>query len=406
MARGCPTTFLQVQPKHGFPPDTVGRPTSKAATSLYLQATMRELWWATEMYFRPAAQPPAERSSSKPGTVLAAEKRGASIFRRSAGVSEASVSIVVLPGALLTAVAGIVEPMAAANEALGRAAYKYRSLVSDDSGVQMGGGMLLSGEVFDTHASPPQNAVLIGGQAPLKPQEHEHDLALRSTLSRWSRHGTRIIAVGDSMITAFAALGTPDAASVFWSRRTLVEELHPDLEIRETLYTVDRHMITCAGRGGAFDMILSDIHAVHGRATASRVADALLLGHYREGEGAQRSILVGNPTIGNRSVRAVVALIERNLETPLKLGEISSRINVSQRQLERLFHMEYGMSPGRYYLKRRLERAHDLLMFTRLPLHEISLACGFSSLTQFNRRYRNVKGMSPAKMRSTTERHV
>ena len=65
-----------------------------------------------------------------------------------------------------------------------------------------------------------------------------------------------------------------------------------------------------------------------------------------------------------------------------------------------------GMSPGRYYLKRRLERAHDLLMFTRLPLHEISLACGFSSLTQFNRRYRNVKGMSPAKMRSTTERHV
>ena len=93
------------------------------------------------MYFRPAAQPPAERSSSKPGTVLAAEKRGASIFRRSAGVSEASVSIVVLPGALLTAVAGIVEPMAAANEALGRAAYKYRSLVSDDSGVQMGGGV-------------------------------------------------------------------------------------------------------------------------------------------------------------------------------------------------------------------------------------------------------------------------
>lgn len=329
-----------------------------------------------------------------------AEKPCSPVFRRVAGASEASIMVVVLPGALMTAVAGVVDTMSAANEALGQLAYDCRLLVANASGIRLSGGLSLSGEAFDLQAAPPQNAILIGGQAPLGQQPSGQDLALRSTLSRWSRHGTRIIAVGDSIITAFAAIGAPAAASVFWSRRALIEELHPELKIRETLYTVDQRITTCAGRAGAFDLILSDIHAVHGRAKAARVADALLLGHYREGAGAQRSVQVDARTIGNVSVRSVVELMERNLEAPLKMTEICKRVNISQRQIERLFQIEYGTSPCKYYLRCRLERAHDLLMFTRLPLYEISLASGFSSPAQFNRRYRAEKGMSPSKMRS------
>ena len=357
------------------------------------------------MYLRPT-QPLVARRSSRAGATLSAEKRSASIFRRSSGESTALVSLVVLPGALLTAVGAIVESMAAANEALGKIAYEYQPFIVECSGLRMSGGLLLSGDLLDPHAPPPQNAVLTGGAPTLKPLKHEYDLVMKPTLRRWSRHGTRIIAVGDSMITAFAALGVPEAASVFWSNRLLIEELYPELEIRETLYTVDPHIITCAGRAGVFDMMLSDIHAEHGPATTTRVADALLLGHYRDGEGAQRSTLIGNRAHGNRSIRAAVDLIERNLETPLKQSEISSRVGVSQRQLERLFRMQFGLSPSKYYLRRRLECAHDLLLFTQHSLLEISVACGFSSLAHFNRRYRQLKGVSPARVRSTDSGHI
>lgn len=317
------------------------------------------------------------------------------VFRRPAGSRRAAISIVVQPGALMTSLAGVVEPMAAANEILGTIAYDFRLHVAKGNQVRLGSGMIVVGPPLDLAGPDPQNLVLVGGEVRADESHHRAERSLRAALCRWSSHGTKVVAVGDSVFTAFAALGTPAAASVFWSRRAVIQELHPDLETRETLYTLDSRVTTCAGRSGTFDMVLSDVHAVHGRATASRVAQALLIGCYREGQGGQRAAPVADRTTANETLRAAVATIEENLEAPISIAELSSQLNISLRQLERLFKAEYGISPVRYYLNRRIEHAHDLLLFTRLSVSEISFASGFSSVEQFCRRYRELKGMGP-----------
>ena len=68
--------------------------------------------------------------------------------------------------------------------------------------------------------------------------------------------------------------------------------------------------------------------------------------------------------------------MERNLEQPLSIGDIARKNALSQRQLERLFQQHSGITPVRYYLDVRLDRARGLVTQTELPIVDIAVACG------------------------------
>ena len=87
--------------------------------------------------------------------------------------------------------------------------------------------------------------------------------------------------------------------------------------------------------------------------------------------------------------------MENNIEDPLSPDEISEIVELSTRQLERLFGKYIGVSPKRYYLKLRLEKARDLLRQTDLSVTDVCVACGFKSLSHFSKSYRAAYGISP-----------
>jgi transcriptional regulator GlxA family with amidase domain len=53
-----------------------------------------------------------------------------------------------------------------------------------------------------------------------------------------------------------------------------------------------------------------------------------------------------------------------------------------------------------YYLQLRLDKAERLLRYSHLSVRDISLACGFTSLAQFSRTFRQTKGTSPTRFRA------
>ncbi|MCV6548069.1 MAG: helix-turn-helix domain-containing protein [Cohaesibacter sp.] len=61
--------------------------------------------------------------------------------------------------------------------------------------------------------------------------------------------------------------------------------------------------------------------------------------------------------------------------------QIAQSINISTRQLERLFKKYFECTPGQYYLRLRLrlDAARDLLRRTSRSILDVSLATGFSS---------------------------
>jgi AraC-like DNA-binding protein len=71
----------------------------------------------------------------------------------------------------------------------------------------------------------------------------------------------------------------------------------------------------------------------------------------------------------------------------------------SEAHFARSFKEAFGLPPHRYLLTRRIEQAAALLRDTELPITEIALQTGWSSLGTFGRTFRDVTGESPSELR-------
>jgi transcriptional regulator GlxA family with amidase domain len=82
-----------------------------------------------------------------------------------------------------------------------------------------------------------------------------------------------------------------------------------------------------------------------------------------------------------------------------RLAEVSA---VSAAHFAREFKKAFGLPPHRYLLTRRIERATALLRDTGLPITEIALRTGWSSIGTFGRIFRDITGDSPGELRART----
>jgi AraC family carnitine catabolism transcriptional activator len=103
--------------------------------------------------------------------------------------------------------------------------------------------------------------------------------------------------------------------------------------------------------------------------------------------------------VAPRKLRHAIASIERNLENPLALSIIAKEVGLSRRQLERTFRAHSGVTPIKYYLERRLDRARGMVTQTDMSLPDLAVACGSSSEEYFARAYKRRFGSQPSKER-------
>ncbi len=73
---------------------------------------------------------------------------------------------------------------------------------------------------------------------------------------------------------------------------------------------------------------------------------------------------------------------------------------VSSNNLRRLFWKYEGCTPCRYEAGLRIDKAKRLLAETNLSVLNIALQCGFESLSNFYRRFREHTGGTPGQFRS------
>ena len=102
---------------------------------------------------------------------------------------------------------------------------------------------------------------------------------------------------------------------------------------------------------------------------------------------------------GRLAATLAVRYIADNMNRPLSLMEIASHVNVSTRQLTRLFSTFTGTSPAQYIRVLRLDRASALLTRSELPIKEISHQVGFSDVQYFTRCFTAHFGVPPAAFR-------
>ncbi|MFP3919502.1 helix-turn-helix domain-containing protein [Lysinibacillus telephonicus] len=104
-----------------------------------------------------------------------------------------------------------------------------------------------------------------------------------------------------------------------------------------------------------------------------------------------RSTISTNNKNHNALVRKAKDMLHSNLESVLKLDEISKELNLSKFQFIRLFKAQTGITPYQYYLNCKIERAKRLIEKNR-DIYSAVAECGFVDLTHLNKHFKSVYG--------------
>lgn len=84
---------------------------------------------------------------------------------------------------------------------------------------------------------------------------------------------------------------------------------------------------------------------------------------------------------------------------PLRIEQLARLVGVHRTHFSHAFAKSIGISPQRYLLRLRLDRANELLRDTELPIGEIALSVGYPDLYAFSRAYKSHTGQSPSDYR-------
>jgi len=93
-------------------------------------------------------------------------------------------------------------------------------------------------------------------------------------------------------------------------------------------------------------------------------------------------------------------LLARRLDERVPLEALADRFAISYERLRKIFRQRMGLSPGEYRIRRRIERARELLTSSPAPLEEIASELGYSTPFAFSRQFKQVVGMPPSSYRS------
>lgn len=96
-------------------------------------------------------------------------------------------------------------------------------------------------------------------------------------------------------------------------------------------------------------------------------------------------------------------LLHDRMLGPLHLREIANAVDVDPGQLSRAFRRSFGMLPGEYLRRLRLEHAAREIEQTTKPLAEIAAGSGFSDQAHLSRVFKQYKGITPSKFRGLGE---
>lgn len=97
--------------------------------------------------------------------------------------------------------------------------------------------------------------------------------------------------------------------------------------------------------------------------------------------------------------RRVLQHIEANLAEPLRNRGLASLVDYSEFHFNVAFRNSVGASPHEFIIRRRIERARQLMLSTDLPLCGIASECGLADQAHLSRLFRRVVGETPAAWR-------
>lgn len=307
-------------------------------------------------------------------------------------VAPQTLGFLLLDNFTLISLASAIEPLRMANQLAGRELYRWYTLSQDGTPVRASDGLQVTPDASTAIPLSLDWVVVCGGVGPGRSVTREHVSWLQSQSRQLRRLGA--VCTG-SWALARAGLLDGYETSIHWECLAAMQEAYPRVALTTRLFSIDRDRFTASGGTAPLDMMLNLIGRDHGRELSAGISEMFIYDRVRNEQDQQRVPLKHVLGTTQPKLLEIVALMEANLEEPIGLDELATYVDVSRRQLERLFQKYLHCSPSRYYLKLRLTRARQLLKQTPMSIIEVASACGFVSTPHFSKCYREYFGIPP-----------
>ncbi|MBY8975002.1 GlxA family transcriptional regulator [Rhodobacteraceae bacterium NNCM2] len=296
----------------------------------------------------------------------------------------------------MLAFAAAIEPLRMANRMMRSELYTWRLVSDGGEAVTCSNGSVLE---VDGPLEP-----VTRGNAVVVCTGLELDKAASRNVITWLRKQARLgveigaVCTGADLL-ARAGLLTNKKCSIHWENHAAFTENYPEIELSNLIYCVDDDTFTCAGGTASTDMMLHLIARDQGPDLGSLIADGLIHTHVRSEANEQRLSVPARIGVRHPKLVTVIQTMEQSTEEPISPSNLAKSVNMSTRQLERLFRRYLDRSPKRYYMELRLEKARNLLLQTNMSVINVALACGFTSPSHFSKCYRAHYNRTPYRER-------
>lgn len=95
-----------------------------------------------------------------------------------------------------------------------------------------------------------------------------------------------------------------------------------------------------------------------------------------------------------------VAYVEEHLNENVTVSQMAEAAGYHASHFTALFRQHLGISPGQFILRKKTERAAELLTATSMPVSAIAEALGFASQFYFSNFFKKQTGMTPSQYRT------
>ncbi|WP_025101261.1 GlxA family transcriptional regulator [Burkholderia sp. A1] len=255
-------------------------------------------------------------------------------------------------------------------------------------------------ETFDAGGEPYDYVVVVGGLLHSGPQASPEALQF---IRRAAEGGANVVGICTGVFALMRA-GVLDAhrICVSWFHYWDFIERFPNVDaerlIADRLFVIDRRRITCSGGRASIDVAAAILLRHFDHATVQKALRILLVGEMQKGNAPQPHPPGLEPATHPKVKRAIL-LMEQHVGRALPLDELACKLDLSARQLERLFKAETGKSPQAFAKQVRLRTAAWLLTSSDRTVADIATSCGFSDASHLGREFRKQFGATPAAYR-------
>ncbi len=319
------------------------------------------------------------------------------MFGKNQTTDTQKIGFLLIPEFSMIAFTSAIEPLRAANRISGKTLFEWFTISTDGEAVKASNEVTITP---DLALDEKLDVGILFVCAGLKVTNYL-DPFISGRLRTLARENVSLGSVcTGTVFLAEAGLLNGVKCTIHWENIEGFVEAYPKTQVTATLFEIDKNIYTCSGGTAPLDMMIYEIKRHYGESLSLNVADQMLYNYIREPHDQQRMAIEHRMGIHHPNLLASIGYMEAYIETQMSLHELASTVNISLRQLERLFQSHLQTTPARYYLELRLRRARQLLKQTAMSVLQVAVTTGFTSASHFTQSYKKYFGYPPRNERA------